>query len=107
MAEDLIYQRFLNNMKINVTETDIKRGIKNSCFHCPIALALRRAYKKDISASIDSAWFGRRSIDLPVKAIDFITSFDYDRPVKPFSFDLPKIENWHKMPKISEWPLSK
>lgn len=77
---------------IKVTKTDIALGIPRSCYKCPIARAVSRAFKSlafvDVGANVIEVnykyknWFA----DLPVKAMYFIDAFDDGRRTKPFSF---------------------
>lgn len=76
-------------MRIEVTLEHIRNGRRNSCYACPIALAIVDA------ANVQNPTVGSRSVSigdmvyrLPVAAQDFIASFDTARDVEPFSFDL-------------------
>ncbi len=78
--------------RINVTQEHINNGEKFDCNKCPIALATKgtifflsiiiRQKKYNDPAYTFSEY------DLPEKALDFISDFDYDKKVKPFSFNL-------------------
>ena len=88
-------------MKITVTKEDIKRGIRQSPFSCPIALALERK-RVNVDAVKEGAVFlhewedpepgcesgDQVKISLPLKAKNFIGDFDNGYPVKPFTFNL-------------------
>jgi len=78
-------------MKITVTAEDIRLGKQFSSSRCPIALAmLRCTRKKQVSIGSLSyragAGTGALLGKLPAKARKFVTAFDSDQPVKPFSF---------------------
>jgi hypothetical protein len=85
-------------MKIIVTQKDIDKGLKSSCYECPIAHAFKRKVKNRIrysfavnSESIEyvtkDLWC---SYALPKEAKRFIQRFDRDQPVKPFTFETQK-----------------
>lgn len=81
-------------MKITVTQDDIAAGVRDSCFKCPIARAVNRAF------GIDNAVVGPREVShyrgnrklwqfpLPPEARQFITRFDHGLPVAPMEFEL-------------------
>jgi hypothetical protein len=80
---------------VNVTMNDIRKGHRNACSNCPIALALHRI-KIFKNASVGSTFFGfwpkdstnplGESVQLPYEAQRFIQDFDYGTPVTPFKF---------------------
>ena len=81
--------------KFEVTETDIKTGIKNNCDYCPIANSIKGtipAIDVRVTASdVIIFQYNRKAnetIKLPQNAIDFIKSFNKGEPVKPFTFEL-------------------
>jgi hypothetical protein len=85
-------------MKIEVTQKDIDKGHRSSCYECPIAHAFKRKVKNKIrygfavnSECIEyltkDMWY---SYNLPKKAKLFIQRFDRDYPVKPFTFEARK-----------------
>src|SRR6185312_5049081 len=95
-------------MKIEVTQTHIEEGRRRSRFYggpdfpseaCPIALALRDAGFESPRVTMtqiitDSlGWSG--AIPIPEEAATFVHLFDTERPVKPFTFDLPVSEPTH------------
>jgi hypothetical protein len=95
-------------MKIIVTQKDIDKGVKSSCYECPIARAFKRKVKNKIrygfavnSESIEhftkDMWY---IYALPKEAKKFIQRFDHDQPVKPFTFEAQK-------DKVKNHPLSK
>ena len=87
-------------VRIDVTEEDIRQGQPGSRYHCPIAKALNRAFADRLCVfavtpsrllvlGIDLTLLGK--CWLPRPAIDFISGFDQELSVRPFSavFDLP------------------
>jgi nitrate/TMAO reductase-like tetraheme cytochrome c subunit len=85
-------------MKITVTQKDIDKGLKSSCYECPIAHALKRKVKNKIRYGFavnadfidltkDNKWW---IYALPKKAQTFIKRFDDGKPVKPFTFEIEK-----------------
>lgn len=80
-------------MKITVTREDIRAGKRKSCTSCPIALAIRRkvwARLVRVDNFYIKLWPGNREprlqAALPVKAMQFVRSFDAGVPVQPFTF---------------------
>lgn len=79
-------------MKINVTAEHIRKGKKDDCDFCPIALAI--AEKVKTSAEVFTTWvriYKYEVYDLPKSAITFISRFDKrggKKTAKPFSFIL-------------------
>lgn len=90
---------FPEKLVVDVTETDIARGIPNACNRCPIALAIRRkmpgyaveVQKKKIRLAISSAdctsWESRH-YEMPREAEGFVNDFDLGntRYLSPLSF---------------------
>ena len=81
-------------MKINVTEEDIRMGLRYECSKCPIAIALKRAYKEE-RVAVSTVAFLIYHLSIPLHTLDddsnivsFIEDFDNGRPVKPFSFEI-------------------
>ena len=83
-------------MRIRVTQRDIDEGVQNNCFHCPVARAVKRAFK---AAEV---WVrevimvrkarSERAYVTPPAAVEFIERYDaamleFESP-KPFSFTL-------------------
>jgi hypothetical protein len=84
-------------MRIRVTQRDINAGVQGYAFHCPVARAVKRAFKADevwVREIIIVIKDGiRQTLVTPFKAADFIESFDsavleFECP-KPFTFTLP------------------
>jgi hypothetical protein len=89
----------MKRIKITVTATDIRKAkklvlVKAAAYSCPIALAAQRTLKDEqarvfmdeIKLCIEN---GQR-LRLPLKAQRFISRFDDNKPVKPFSFTVLK-----------------
>ena len=78
-------------MRIDVTMDDIMFGQRGKCQHCPIARAIRRATGK-----LGFAVFPYRVCNaqlrtiarLPFEATVFISAYDLEMTVEPFSFDI-------------------
>lgn len=77
-------------MKVSVTEQDIKEGEKGNCWHCPVALALKRATGREVSVRALNWGFkdGAGFYDLPQSARLFINEFDRWGKEEPFSFEV-------------------
>jgi len=84
-------------MIVKVTKNHIDRGKPDSCYNCPIALALHEAdyavsYMVTVSpVHVHLEFSGiETEMDLPLPQIacDFIDDFDNGRKVKPFEFEL-------------------
>lgn len=78
-----------NNMKIKVTEQDIKEGTICSPWHCPVAKALFRNLKEEVTV-LGPKFRIRydKTILLPIKVKEFIHSFDNGEKVEPFEFEV-------------------
>lgn len=80
---------------VTVTQTDINRGIRDHCFKCPVA----RAMKRHVKGSIDLyVWGGYVNIwanatnntayiDLDDCVANKISDFDAEVPITPFEFE--------------------
>jgi len=85
-----------NHMRIRVTKGDIEAGVQGNSFRCPVALAVRRAFKADevwVREIIIVTKGGlRRTCVAPPEVQDFIEVYDsaileFESP-RPFSFTL-------------------
>lgn len=81
-------------MTITVTQEDIDNGTKGDCSHCPVAMAVARAFPKAFLVEVDTRGFEITLVDglqcftsHPSVAL-FITRFDRGFPVQPFTFEL-------------------
>ncbi len=83
-----------NKIRIFVRKTDIERGIPFRSGLCPVALAMNRKTKKRwlvgdcVCGVVGSNNNCTKWIDLPSHVTDWISDFDADKPVIPFSFTL-------------------
>ena len=90
---------------IEVTDDDISEGVPLLMYSCPIALAAKRinlakvvsvgghfAYVVSVGGHFVYVRNGYSSypaiVMLPIEAIDFISAFDSNQPVEPFSFEI-------------------
>jgi hypothetical protein len=88
-------------MRIRVTQQDIDRGVQGNSFHCPVARAVKRAFKaaevwvREII--IVTKPRSQRTYVTPPQAEDFIERYDsamleFESP-RPFSFSLDATES--------------
>src|SRR5690554_2548277 len=83
-------------VKIEVKQEHIDEGTEQSCFSCPIALAIADLLKEDFYARVFSLIEIRRERNHEILYSDkassemneFMNMFDRGYPVKPFSFEL-------------------
>lgn len=80
-------------MRIAVTAQDIRRGKRAEPCRCPVALALKRTFKRKVRVTFTSFEFesyrkGTKFVvrDTPTSVAKFVEAFDDRKPVKPFSF---------------------
>jgi len=83
---------------INVSKTDIKKGVAGACSSCPVALAISRVLGRPVRVSIggnpshyfrfDDSESMTPKFPLPPKVRKFIDAFDQGEPVEPFGFTL-------------------
>jgi hypothetical protein len=84
---------------INVTATDILRGVRNDQLACPIARAARRRFKVKSRERagvrvhyhkllVDQGGEWMTSYNLPQVASDFLDEFDSGEPVMPVRFEV-------------------
>lgn len=74
---------------VQVTEEDIKGGLRESCHACPIALALKRlGYERPTVDGVAIDLDTLTTIPSPDVVNDFVIAFDKGDKVKPFAFDL-------------------
>lgn len=77
-------------MRIEVTEEDIRKGVRLDCYECPVALAISRATESDAHVEGDVMLDGnrRRVFVLPDEVTRRIRVYDFVGEMEPFSFDL-------------------
>lgn len=73
-----------NTVTVRVTEEHILKGIKRNAGKCPIKLALIDAGLEDVKFCCASP---THNSGFPREVADFISDFDSDLPVAPFSFE--------------------
>lgn len=73
---------------IEVTEEDIKNGVRSIVDSCPIALAAHRQFKSKVIVTGPTIRLGGALVALPMEARVFIRNFDDRCPVQPFSFEI-------------------
>jgi len=86
-------------MKIQVTEEHIEAGVREDCYLCPIALAIKEQVEiKSVSvasvANINYMSGTRKVYKLSRAAINFIERFDGGKKVKPFNFVMTHYDPW-------------
>lgn len=75
---------------ITVTQKHIDTGVRIDPIKCPVAKAIRAAGFKNVSVG-GTVCFGKnysKSAALPKRVCNFITRFDREKAVKPFTFRL-------------------
>lgn len=78
---------------VNVTQEHIDKGRAGNCILCPVAMALVNAGCDNVAVTYSRAHFNYQGphpkrMWLSTQTIQFISDFDVNRPVSPFSFDL-------------------
>ncbi len=71
-------------LKINLTKTDIKMGMKRNARSCPIARAVQRVIKCEASVGQENLWIRKSYYPLPEFLSNWIKKFDNGENVKPF-----------------------
>lgn len=83
-------------LHVEVTASDVERGLRKDGQSCPIALALqRRGYTEiEVDADVISFADGYQHFycEPPASARTFICAFDNGAEVVPFTFDLKAID---------------
>jgi hypothetical protein len=83
-------------LHIRVTQRDIDRGVQRDCFRCPVALAVKRAFKAAAvwvrEIIIVTKAGSQHTYVTPLEAQDFLECYDsaileFESP-RPFSFTL-------------------
>jgi len=75
-------------IRVEVTEEDIAKGIRENCRLCPIARAIKRLGHEEVAVMGDSIEIGTVDFEAPPEVDAFVEAFDAFRPVQPFAFDL-------------------
>jgi hypothetical protein len=82
----------IEKLRISVTEDDIKRGTANDSYLCPIARAVRRLGKTRVSVDGYRIVVRNASYGMSREAQRFVSRFDIDKVVKPFTFVAKRID---------------
>ena len=75
-------------MRINVTQQDIDNGLRCNQTHCPIAIAVYRCAALSFAVYSINMRYKEFNIQLPASVQEFIESFDNNKEVQPFSFEV-------------------
>lgn len=78
-------------MTITVTQEHIENGRRGHCWTCPVALAVHSAGYPDAFIgpwTVRLNGFNDMMILMPLSAHNWISQFDRQIPVEPFSFEL-------------------
>lgn len=79
-------------MRIFVTKEDLRplsaKEKKYYSRRCPIAKSLKRRGFRNVSVAGGYVSIGKKKVDLPAVASDFVRAFDGGRLVSPFSFSI-------------------
>lgn len=79
-------------MKITVTAEHIKKGKRCSPYECPVALACIDAGFKDVSIGTSGCNLDRERFLYIGNVRSNIDRFDAGSPIKPFEFEILKVE---------------
>ena len=87
---------------IQVTDADIKHGVRGSETDCPIARAARHImsipHDEELIVTDQYIHTDDDAILLPPEASEFIGKFDAEQPVSPFSFEVESEElDWYEV----------
>ncbi len=81
----------MEKIRVRVTKTDIKNGLRFRSAHCPIALATKRKLNNQ-SVLVSPSGIHIRAFPVEIsnlkKIQKFVNDFDNSRYVAPFSFTL-------------------
>ena len=75
-----------------ITKNDIRNGRAHSSSSCPLALSIKRRHKdKYVGVAKEVLYIGDRHVELPPRAMEFVTRFDSFLKVRPTSIaiDIP------------------
>lgn len=77
-------------MTIRVEQKHIDEWKKFDCLLCPIALAVTEQLKcRIVEVLRHNIYIDSQRIPMPTDAFNFAHDFDYEKPVHPFTFELP------------------
>lgn len=75
-------------MKIQITQQDIDKGMKDHVAGCAIALRLQQEFAYEISVSGWWIWIGKDYYRATPEVRRWISDFDRSKPVKPITIEL-------------------
>ena len=85
-------------MRIEITERHIAEGLQESCFKCPVALAIKEVFgecypviavtPEDVRFYHNNPRKQRRVVTFSQSTTDWIEAFDGGYVVQPFAIDL-------------------
>ena len=82
----------MKTIKIEVTEEDIRKGVRDNCRECPIASACNRAGLKYPSVYPEEIQYwqniGLKGWRTSAEVEYWIADYDAGKPVTPFSFEM-------------------
>ena len=84
----------MSRVLIEVTQEDIKNGVRGDPCNCPTAHAATRATHGTVPLRVGALVIKFGPIGssvaskLPIEAREFIYDFDWGKPVEPFSFEI-------------------
>jgi hypothetical protein len=76
-------------MIVRVTAEDIKHGLRQTAWACPVVLALKRAFDvEEATCGLTTATVGRfRSTPIPLEVGNRIMQYDKGWGMEPFEFE--------------------
>lgn len=80
--------------RIEVTKDLNARGVRGSCWRCPVALALANSGYPMATVSPREIKCSDRRIDAPPAVAAFVRAFDNGDDPGPFGFDVPPLDQW-------------
>ena len=82
-------------MNIEISNIELRRGVRKSHNKCPFILALKKVLKRSIEPSTDGAflflhydWRPTDVIPLPEELIDWLYDYDWGRKVEARGFNI-------------------
>lgn len=83
-------------MIINVTQDHIDRGKMGRACRCPIALAVLEQLNLSVGlvcVTSHTLYIESKGHLMPPEASEFVTRFDAEKPVSPFTFEVTNDQN--------------
>jgi hypothetical protein len=82
----------MKSYTVKVTNRDIRLGVVGDYYSCPVALALKRVTRQIYGVGSQNIFKGEMivgpSFRLPTKVAKFLSLFDKQKPVQPFTFKI-------------------